>query len=67
MIGEITNRKLKLCPFCACYPVLENFVVEACVRCPNCKVKICARHDAKADAGIRRAQRAWNTRTSLTT
>ena len=62
MIGIVSNRKLNLCPFCACTAILENLVVEAVVRCTGCRAKIVRKHEPKRDTGIREAQVAWNRR-----
>ena len=55
-------RFLRLCAHCGGDAVLENFVVDAEVRCTKCGVRVARTHAPTRDTGKDKAVRAWNKR-----
>lgn len=50
------------CPCCGARPVFENLILEAVVRCPECRLSMVRQHAAKKDTGVSEALMAWNKR-----
>jgi hypothetical protein len=57
-------NELKDCPFCGGKAVASNYVVEAAVRCVDCRATIKRTHGQYDDIGYPEAIDAWNRRAS---
>lgn len=54
--------ELAACPFCGGRAESRNYVIEACVRCVECRATVVRAHGTHDDEGLPQAIAAWNTR-----
>jgi hypothetical protein len=69
MTTDLSARVAELlpCPFCGGSGVLQNYIVEACVKCTHCSVAIVHRHARDTDStAVQSVIAAWNKRLSGT-
>jgi hypothetical protein len=59
------STNLNNCPFCGGDAKAVNYIVEAVVRCIDCRASITRKHSPENDSGYEEAIAAWNTRTKL--
>jgi DNA-directed RNA polymerase subunit RPC12/RpoP len=57
-----SQGELKPCAHCGGSARFESYIVEACVWCPDCGVRVCKKHAPKHDTGNANAIAAWNRR-----
>lgn len=57
-----TTLNLLSCPFCHSEAELNNYIVEAVIRCLECKATITRGHGQYTDDGVRDVVLAWNRR-----